>query len=305
MTETVIEANQLTKTYSNREVVSAVTFAVERGSLFALLGPNGAGKTTTVEILEGYRRADGGSARVLGHDPYAAPRRLKQRIGLMLQEGGVYPGIKVREAINLFRSFYPDPISVAEAMDLAGLEALSERKVRRLSGGEKQRLNLALALIGRPDVLFLDEPTAGMDPHARIATWEKIEELKARGVTILLTTHFLDEAEKLAERVAILDEGKLIEEGSLTSLLAGNENFEFKTDRPIDVTSLSKHLDVKVSSRSNTSYVVEAAATPALVAKTTDFVSSHDALITDLKTGRLSLESVFIKLTSPEERDHA
>jgi ABC-2 type transport system ATP-binding protein len=303
VTETVIEVTDLTKIYAGRKVVASVTFSVESGSLFALLGPNGAGKTTTVEILEGYRRPDGGVVRVLGEDPHPGSANLKRKVGLMLQEGGVYPGIKVKEAIELFGAFYPDPMPAAEALEFAGLRPLAGRKVRRLSGGEKQRLNLALALIGRPDVLFLDEPTAGMDPHARAAAWEKIEQLKARGVTILLTTHFLDEAEHLAERVAIMDEGRLIEEGSLSSLLSSGDHFEFKTDRPIDVVLLSHHLSARVSSRSSMSYVVEVPATPTLVARTTEFVSSHDALITDLRTGRVSLESVFMKLTSPDQGD--
>ncbi|MFN2610837.1 MAG: ABC transporter ATP-binding protein [Actinomycetota bacterium] len=294
----MIEVENLTKIYDGIKVVDSLTFRVEKGSLCALLGPNGAGKTTTVEILEGYRKPDSGSVRVLGHDPWSTGGELKKRVGLMLQEGGVYPGIRVAEAARLFGSYYDNPVSVDEAIASVGLTGYEKRKVRGLSGGEKQRLNLALALIGKPEVLFLDEPTSGMDPHARASTWERIQDLKRSGVSILLTTHFLEEAENLADTVAIIDEGRLIEEGQLADLLSVGKHFEFKTDQPIDAASLSDHLGAKVVSNVAMSYVVEAAPTPSLIALTADFVSSHQALITELKTGRVSLESVFMKLTS-------
>ncbi|MCA1840239.1 MAG: ABC transporter ATP-binding protein [Actinobacteria bacterium] len=298
MSPAVIEVENLTKIYDGIKVVDSLTFRVEKGSLCALLGPNGAGKTTTVEILEGYRKPDSGSVRVLGHDPWSTGGELKKRVGLMLQEGGVYPGIRVAEAARLFGSYYDNPVSVDEAIASVGLTGYEKRKVRGLSGGEKQRLNLALALIGKPEVLFLDEPTSGMDPHARASTWERIQDLKRSGVSILLTTHFLEEAENLADTVAIIDEGRLIEEGQLADLLSVGKHFEFKTDQPIDAASLSDHLGAKVVSNVAMSYVVEAAPTPSLIALTADFVSSHQALITELKTGRVSLESVFMKLTS-------
>ncbi|HLJ80766.1 MAG TPA: ABC transporter ATP-binding protein, partial [Ktedonobacterales bacterium] len=199
-----ITVEGLTKRYGEKDAVHEVSFSVARGEIFALLGPNGAGKTTTVEILEGYRAADGGSARVLGLDPLRDGQKLKPRIGVMLQQDGVYPDLRPPEVLGLFAQFFMAPEDPEELLRLVGLTEAAKTRCRQLSGGQKRRLALALALVGRPELVFLDEPTTGMDPQARRATWDIILKLKERGATILLTTHFMDEAERLADRIAIL-----------------------------------------------------------------------------------------------------
>jgi ABC-2 type transport system ATP-binding protein len=228
-----IEAVGLRKSYGARLVLDSVSFEVSAGSIFALLGANGAGKTTTVEILEGYRRADSGTARVLGFDPARDTRQLRPRIGLMLQEGGIYPGIKVAEAVKLFASFYAAPRDAGEILEIAGLSGEANQKVRRLSGGQKQRLNLALALVGDPDLLFLDEPTAGMDLEGRISAWEAIKVLATKGKTVMFTTHLIEEAQRFAEVVAILAGGKLVAIGKPQEL-AGSGSLE---EAYLDLTS--------------------------------------------------------------------
>src|SRR6266478_2495281 len=190
-----IVVDQLTKTYGSHKVVDQLQFTVHRGEVFALLGPNGAGKTTTVETLEGYRKPDAGTARVLGLDPIRDHAALTLRIGVMLQEGGLYPGIRPLEALRLFAAYYADHEDPEVLLDLVGLRPVAGTLVRRLSGGQKQRLSLALALVGKPEVVFLDEPTAGMDPRARATTWQLVRELRDAGTTVVLTTHHMDEAE--------------------------------------------------------------------------------------------------------------
>ncbi|HUD16682.1 MAG TPA: ABC transporter ATP-binding protein, partial [Acidimicrobiales bacterium] len=198
------------KSYGNLVAVEGLDLEIASGELVAILGPNGAGKTTTVEILEGYRRPDQGRVSVLGLDPSRDGRQLRPLVGLMLQDGGIYPTLKVRESVVLFASFFLDPSDPGELLERVGLTERAGTRFRQLSGGEKQRLSLALALVGRPQVLFLDEPTAGMDPRARLLTWEIVEEAKRAGATVVLTTHSMEEAERLADRVAILNQGALI-----------------------------------------------------------------------------------------------
>src|SRR3954447_5094743 len=204
-----ITVERLVRRYGDRNVVDGLSFEVRRGEVFALLGPNGAGKTTTVEILEGYRQPSDGQVRVLGLDPVQDAQRLKPRIGVMLQDGGVANAVRPLEALELFASFFANPADPRALLKLVGLEDAARTRYRALSGGQKQRLSLAMALVGRPELVFLDEPTAGMDPQARRATWEIVRSLKRDGVTVLLTTHFMEEAEQLADRVAIVDGGKL------------------------------------------------------------------------------------------------
>src|SRR5215471_17467917 len=205
-----IEVHGLVKRYGGRAAVDGISLGVERGHVFGLLGPNGAGKTTTVETLEGYRTADRGSVRVLGLDPIADGAALRPRIGVMLQEGGLYPGVRPLEALRLFASYYDDPDDPERLLQLVGLDDSRHTLVRRMSGGQQQRLSLALALVGRPALVFLDEPTAGMDPHARATTWTMIRELRDHGATVVLTTHAMDEAEHLCDRVGIIDHGRLV-----------------------------------------------------------------------------------------------
>jgi ABC-2 type transport system ATP-binding protein len=215
-----IEVFGLRKSYGPREVLHGVSFAVETGEVFALLGPNGAGKTTTVEILEGYRPRDGGEVRVLGTDPARGGRDFRARIGIVLQSSAVYPLLTVRETLDLFAGYYPRPRKVAEVIELVGLTEKADARVRTLSGGQLRRLDLALALIGDPDLIFLDEPTTGFDPAARRQAWETIRDLRALGKSILLTTHYMEEAQRLSDRIAILSDGRIVTTGSPRELLA-------------------------------------------------------------------------------------
>jgi ABC-2 type transport system ATP-binding protein len=211
---TAIKVLNLRKSYGDFEAVRGVDFEVGRGEVFGLLGPNGAGKTTTVEILEGYRQRTDGEVSVLGFDPGARPRALRARVGIVLQSTGLYRHIKVREAVAHFAAMYPEPRDVDEVLALTGLEGKEDAMARTLSGGQLRRLDLALALVGDPELIFLDEPTTGFDPAARRTAWETIRSLKQLGKTVLLTTHYLEEAQTLADRVAIIKDGRIIIEGA-------------------------------------------------------------------------------------------
>jgi ABC-2 type transport system ATP-binding protein len=215
-----IHVNGLVKSHQGFEAVKGISFEVPEGEIFALLGRNGAGKTTTVEVLAGFLQADGGSVRVLGLDPYAGRAALRKRTGIMLQEAGFFPDLTVARTVDTWRDFTAAPRPRDEALELAGLTGRADTKVRQLSGGEKRRLDLALALLGRPDVLFLDEPTTGMDPEARRNTWDVVRDLAREGTTILLTTHYLEEAQRLASTMAIMDEGEIVAAGGMAETLA-------------------------------------------------------------------------------------
>jgi ABC-2 type transport system ATP-binding protein len=223
-----IKIDGLRKSYDGREVLHAVSFAVRTGEVFALLGPNGAGKTTTVEILEGYRRRDDGEVRVLGEDPGRAGSDFRARIGIVLQSSAVYHLLTVREIVELFAGYYPAPRRPEEVIELVGLAEKREARVRTLSGGQLRRLDLALALIGDPELVFLDEPTTGFDPAARRQAWDTIRDLRLLGKSILLTTHYMEEAQQLADRVAILRAGEIVGTGSPSELLSGHTSVEIR-----------------------------------------------------------------------------
>ena len=226
-----IEVTGLKKSYGPREVLHGVSFRVEPGEVFALLGPNGAGKTTTVEILEGYRERDEGSVQVLGTDPARAGSEFRERIGIVLQSSAVYPLLSAREILELFAGYYESARNVGEVIELVGLGEKSEARVRTLSGGQLRRLDLALALIGDPELIFLDEPTTGFDPAARRQAWETIRDLRALGKSILLTTHYMEEAQTLADRLAILRDGHIVATGSPRELLSGAAGVEIRYRR--------------------------------------------------------------------------
>ncbi len=213
MASAAIEVRDLRKAYGAVEAVRGVSFEVDRGEVFGLLGPNGAGKTTTVEILEGYRRRSAGEVKVLGHDPAERDRELQQRVGIVLQSSGIYPRVTVREALEHFSKAYDRRRDADETIDLVGLAEKADARTKDLSGGQRRRLDLALALVGDPELIFLDEPTTGFDPAARRTAWGVVRRLKELGKTILLTTHYLDEAQSLADRVAIVKEGRIVAEG--------------------------------------------------------------------------------------------
>jgi ABC-2 type transport system ATP-binding protein len=215
---TAIAVRGLRKSYGALEAVRGIEFEVRRGEVFGLLGPNGAGKTTTVEILEGYRKRDGGDVEVLGTDPASARGNWRERIGVVLQSSAMYETLTVAEMLRLFAGYYREPRPVDEVVELVGLQEKRDERVRRLSGGQRRRLDLGLALIGNPELIFLDEPTTGFDPRARRQAWETIRGLRGLGKTILLTTHYLDEAEQLADRVAVLSQGRIVASGTPAEL---------------------------------------------------------------------------------------
>jgi ABC-2 type transport system ATP-binding protein len=217
-----VEVRGLRKAYGGEEVVRGISFAIEEGDVFCLLGPNGAGKTTTIEVLEGYRERDGGEVTVLGFDPQARDRAFRERIGVVLQHSETWPQVTVAETLRIYAGYYRAPRDVDEVIELVGLGAKRDERIRTLSGGQKRRLDLALALVGDPDLVFLDEPTTGFDPQARRNAWEMVRGLRALGKTILLTTHYLDEAQQLADRVAVLRDGVIVKEGTPAELVAAS-----------------------------------------------------------------------------------
>ncbi|MCA1645980.1 MAG: ABC transporter ATP-binding protein [Chloroflexi bacterium] len=301
-TSAAVEVHDLVKSYNGRAVVNGLSFAVSPGEVFALLGPNGAGKTTTVEILEGYRRADSGSVRVLGLDPSRQGAELKPRIGLMLQQSGLFPQITTREALHLFAAFYADAEDPEALLEQLQLREVARTRFRQLSGGQKQRLSLGLALVGRPRLVFLDEPTAGMDPQARHGTWSIIRGLHERGITVLLTTHFMDEAEQLASRVAIVDHGRLVALDSPAALRQGVANqIRFATQPAISERDIAAALglpDRAVSRENDGTVVLHIEPSPARIAELTTWLASQNALLTELRAGSRSLEQAFLSLTS-------
>jgi ABC-2 type transport system ATP-binding protein len=228
---TAVRVSGLRKSYGEHDALRGIDFTIEPGEVFVLLGPNGAGKTTTVEILEGYRARDGGTVEVLGADPQRAPSAWRERIGVMLQSSSLYPNLTVRESLRIFAGYYSKPRDADEIVELVQLVEKRDARVRTLSGGQKRRLDLGLALVGDPEVIFLDEPTTGFDPTARRAAWETVRNLRALGKTILLTTHYLDEAEQLADRVAVLREGVIVREGSPAELTGGEVETEIRYRR--------------------------------------------------------------------------
>jgi ABC-2 type transport system ATP-binding protein len=228
---TAISVSGLRKSYGPLEAVRGVDFDVEEGEVFGLLGPNGAGKTTTVEILEGYRTRDGGDVSVLGSDPQHPRRDFRERIGVVLQQAQLWPTLSVRETHAAFAGYYERPRDVDEVIDLVGLSEKRNARVNTLSGGQKRRLDLGIALVGDPDLVFLDEPTTGFDPAARRAAWDMIRSLRSLGKTVLLTTHYLDEAEQLADRVAVLREGRIVRIGTPRELTAGETEVEIRYRR--------------------------------------------------------------------------
>ncbi|HEX4904265.1 MAG TPA: ABC transporter ATP-binding protein [Acidimicrobiales bacterium] len=284
--------------YGDLVAVDGVSFDASAGEVVALLGPNGAGKTSTVETAEGYRRPDEGRVRVLDLDPVDDRQVLADRVGVMPQGGGAYPGLRVGEALRLFASYYVDPDSPDRLLELLGLRPRERAPWRSLSGGEQQRLSLALAIVGRPDVAFLDEPTSGVDLEGRQVIRSVIDDLRARGVAVVLTTHELPEAEKVADRVVIIDDGRVVADGTPESLRTGGaDQIRFNAAPGLDVAALSAAIGHQVVETTRGEYLVSASPTPTTVAAITAWLAERDLALGDLRAGRQSLEDVFLRLT--------
>ena len=301
-----VEVAGLVKRYGEKIAVDGLSFTVQPGSITAVLGPNGAGKTTTVEICEGYRRPDAGTVRVLGLDPVRDRRRLRPRVGVMLQEGGVYPGARAEEMLRHVARLHAHPVDPMLLVERVGLAASGRTPYRRLSGGQRQRLALAMAVVGRPDLVFLDEPTAGLDPQARHATWELITDLRRDGVTVVLTTHLMDEAERLADEVIIIDRGRIVAQGSPVDLATdGAENsIRFRGPRSLDLSSLIAALPegCRAEEIMPGTYQVQGTVDPHLLATVTAWCAGYGVMPEGLTVERRSLEDVFLELTGRELR---
>ena len=302
-----VEVCDLVKAYGARRAVDGLSLRVAPGSVLALLGPNGAGKTTTIEICEGFRRPDAGSVRVLGLDPITDAAALRPRVGVMLQGGvGGYTGAKAIELLRLFASYAARPHDPVALLESVGLADVAQTSVKRLSGGQQQRLSLALALVGRPELVFLDEPTAGMDPQARRGTWELIRRLRGDGVSIVLSTHFLDEAEQLADTVVVVDAGRVVAAGTPAELTrSGAEGqIRFRATPGLRLASLVEALPegCQAAEPEPGRYLISGEVSPQLLATLTAWCAGQGVLADDLTVERRSLEDVFLELTGRELR---
>jgi ABC-2 type transport system ATP-binding protein len=302
-----VEVDLLVKRYGERAAVDGVSLQVRRGEVMALLGPNGAGKTTTIEICEGLRSPTSGTVRVLGRDPILDAAALRPRVGVMLQDGiGGYTGARTDELLGLFAAYAANPLDPSLLLARLGLDEVAGTQVRRLSGGQKQRLSLALALVGRPELVFLDEPTAGMDPQARRSTWELINALRADGVTVVLTTHFLDEAEQLADSVVLIDAGVIVAAGTPAELTRagaeGQVRFRSPAGLAIDELRAALPSGSHVIEQRPGCYLVTGDVNPQLLAALTAWCAERGVFAEDLSVQRRSLEDVFLELTGQEPR---
>jgi len=301
-----VEISHLVKRYGRTAAVNGLTLRASRAAVTAILGPNGAGKTTTIETCEGYRRPDDGTVRVLGLDPVADARQLRPRVGVMLQSGGIPPAARPAEYLRVMAAFHTHPIDPAVLLDRLGLAGSVRTPYRRLSGGQQQRLSLAAAVIGRPELVFLDEPTAGLDPQARRATWEVIGGLRASGAAVILTTHYLDEAQRLADQVCVLDHGQLVAEGTPAELTGTAGQLRFRAEPGLDTDGLIAALPPGAAAKESPAghYIVEVPdrVDPQLLAAVTAWCAEHGVLAQDLRIESRTLEDVFLELTGRELR---
>ncbi|WP_312775299.1 ABC transporter ATP-binding protein [Corynebacterium variabile] len=302
----VLQLRGVVKRFGPVTAVDGLDLQIGRAEVLALLGPNGAGKTTTVEMCEGFITPDAGTVSVLGIDPVADADQLRTRIGIMLQGGGAYPGVRVGEMLRLAASYSADPLDPDWLLETVGLAGHEKSNYRRLSGGQQQRLSLALALVGRPELVFLDEPTAGLDAQSRLAVWDLIAALRRDGVSVVLTTHLMDEAEALADKVVIIDHGAVVAQGSVSELTStADPVISVRCASGIDLEILEERLNdprVSVSAVRPDRFTVTAPVSPELVTALTTAVAEQNVLITSLRVEQRSLESVFLDITGREIR---
>ena len=305
-TDPAVDIVGLAKSYGRTAAVAGLTLRAERAQVTAILGPNGAGKTTTVEICEGYRRADAGQVRVLGLDPVRDARALRPRVGVMLQAGGIPTTARAGEYLKVMARFYAQPIDPGLLIDRLGLAASVRTPFKRLSGGQQQRLSLAAAVIGRPELVFLDEPTAGLDPQARHATWDLITGLRASGASVILTTHQMDEAEQLADHVLIVDHGQVVADGTPAELTGTAGQLRFRAEPDLDTESLLAALPPGSAAKESPAghYLVQVTGRvdPQLLAAVTAWCADRGVLAQSLRIESRTLEDVFLELTGRELR---
>ena len=301
-----VDIRGLVKRYGGRTAVAGLSLTAGRAQVTAILGPNGAGKTTTIETCEGYRRPDDGTVAVLGLDPVRDARQLRPRIGVMLQAGGVPTAARAAEYLRVQARFYARPIDPALLLDLLGLDGCGKTPYRRLSGGQQQRLSLAAAVIGRPELVFLDEPTAGLDPQARHATWDLIEGLRTAGTAVILATHYMEEAERLADQIAIVDGGRVVAHGTPRELCGSAGQLRFRAEPGLDVDALVAALPVGSAAKESPAghYMIEVqgGVDPRLVAAVTAWCAERGILAQSLRIESRTLEDVFLELTGRELR---
>ena len=300
--DAAITVRGLRKTYGAIEAVGGVDLEIARGEVYALLGPNGAGKTTTVEILEGHRERDEGEVSVLGHDPARHEHALRERIGIVLQSTGVEPYLKVAEAIEQYRGYYPHPRPLDEIIELVGLSGQRDQRVRKLSGGQQRRLDVAIALAGDPELLFLDEPTTGFDPAARRQAWDMVRNLRSSGATVLLTTHYMDEAEHLADRVGVIVDGAIVAEGSPAELMALSAAATISFRLPEGHAAILDGIE-GARDDGHGAYELRAESPTEVLHELTGRALAAGVELAELRVERATLEDVYLGLTSGEGAD--
>lgn len=307
LTSGAVHLRGVVKSFGSTTAVAGLDLEVQRAQVLALLGPNGAGKTTTVEMCEGFTTPDAGTVRVLGLDPVNDSAELRPRIGVMLQGGGAYPGARAGEMLRLIAAYSAHPLDPDWLLRTLGLTDAVRTSYRRLSGGQQQRLSLACALVNRPELVFLDEPTAGMDAQARLLVWDLIDGLRKDGVTVLLTTHLMDEAEQLADQVMIIDHGRMVAQGSPAELTTHGAELQLRFSAPsrLNVTLLGMALPegYRTTEPQPGRYLVEGEISPQILATVTAWCAQQNVLATDLRVAKRSLEDVFLELTGRELRE--
>ncbi|MFD9945630.1 ABC transporter ATP-binding protein [Nonomuraea sp. NPDC059023] len=302
MDSPAVEIIELVKRYGATTAIDGLTLSAARGAVTAILGPNGAGKTSTIEICEGFRRADAGTVRVLGADPRT--HALRPRVGVMLQAGGVPPAMRCGEWLRLVSRFYARPLDPQALLVRLGLAEHARTPYRRLSGGQQQRLSLAAAVVGRPELVFLDEPTAGLDPQARHGCWDLVGDLRAAGVSVVLTTHHMDEAERLSDHVVIIDRGQVVAEGSPAQLTGAERQLRFRARPGLALEELLNALPAGSAAKESPAghYILEGQVGPELLATVTAWCAAEGVTADDLRIERRTLEDVFLELTGRELR---